>query len=232
MTDAVGGTSVLIAGVVPLADVMGCLRRDRPVFHSEADLQHSFARALWELAPEVQSRLEVRRPVLHRGHAEHLDLLCIGPSARTAIEFKYFKDRWAGTAGPLSEEYALRPHSATDLGRLGFVTDIARLERFRDRPDQNGVALLLTNAGALWTPPSKKSRGTRDVEFRIHEGRVLSGELHWGQGDYVPNTRILRGTYPLRWEAYSRLDGPRGEFRYLAALVEPGSAAELRSGTG
>ncbi|MGW0853795.1 hypothetical protein [Streptomyces sp. NPDC002690] len=201
------------------------------MFHSEADLQHSFARALWELVPEVQSRLEVRRPVLHGGRAEHLDLLCIGPSARTAVEFKYFKDRWAGTAGPLNEEYSLRPHSATDLGRLGFVTDIERLERFGDRPDQNGVALLLTNAGALWTPPSKASRRTRDEEFRIHEGRVLSGELRWGQGDYAANARTLHGTYPLHWEAYSRLDGPRGEFRYVAALVGHGSAAAARNGT-
>lgn len=219
------GASTSIAGVVPLAAVMDRLRLERPVFHSEADLQHSFARVLWELAPEVRSRLEVRRPELYEGRAEHLDLLCIGPSARTAIEFKYFKDKWAGVAGPENEEYELRSHAATDLGRLGFVSDIARLERFGDRPDQEGLALLITNAEALWTPQAPDARETRDQEFRIHEGRVLSGELRWAQGTYARNTRTLRGSYPLRWQPYSQLGGPRGEFRYVAVRVEAGSAA-------
>ncbi|MFC4035890.1 hypothetical protein ACFO3J_31135 [Streptomyces polygonati] len=68
---------------------MAQLRQDRPVFHSEADLQHSFARVLWELAPKIQSRLEVRQNAPDARGAEYLDLLCVGPSACTAIEFKY-----------------------------------------------------------------------------------------------------------------------------------------------
>ncbi|WP_151479414.1 hypothetical protein [Streptomyces albicerus] len=42
-----------IAGRTSLRDVMARLRGDRPVFHSEADLQHGFARVLWELAPAL-----------------------------------------------------------------------------------------------------------------------------------------------------------------------------------
>ncbi|MFE5484645.1 hypothetical protein [Streptomyces sp. NPDC056527] len=189
------------------------------MFHSEADLQHGFARVLWELAPGIQSRLEVRQPLAETDGAEHLDLMCIGPSARTAVEFKYFKARWAGVAGPLEEEYALASHAATDLGRLGFVSDIVRLERFCTHPDQNGLALLLTNDRALWTPPKDGARRTRDADFRIHEGRTLTGELLWGEGDYAPNTRTLQDTYRLSWEDYSRQEGPRGEFRYMATWV-------------
>lgn len=75
-------TSVpLIAGEVSLPEVMARLQQDRPVFHSETDLQHSFARGPWELAPKIQSRLEVRQ---NAPDAEYLDLLCIGPAARTA----------------------------------------------------------------------------------------------------------------------------------------------------
>ncbi|MFF3288865.1 hypothetical protein [Streptomyces sp. NPDC003023] len=192
------------------------------MFHSEADLQHSFARVLWELAPGIHSRLEVRQDVPGNGRAEHLDLLCIGPSARTAIEFKYFKDRWTGTAGPLQETYSLRSHAATDLGRLGFVTDIARLERFGDRPDQNGLALLVTNAQSLWAPPSPgATHKTRDHDFRIHDGRRLAGQLLWAGGAYERNTRTLHGTYPLGWQPYSQQGGARGEFRYLAVFVAP-----------
>ncbi|MEU9863601.1 hypothetical protein AB0D99_22275 [Streptomyces sp. NPDC047971] len=211
----------LIAGEIPLTDVIARLRRDRPVFHSEADLQHSFARALWELAPAIQSRLEVRQPLAETDGAEHLDLMCIGPKARTAVEFKYFTARWSGAAGPLGEEYALASHAATDLGRLGFVTDIARLERYCTDPNQNGLALLLTNDRTLWTPPKDGARETRDAAFRIHEGRTLTGELLWGGGDYRPNTRTLRGTYPLIWQPYSLQEGPRGEFRYVSTWVAP-----------
>lgn len=212
--------SGLIAGEVPLSKVMAKLRQDRPIFHSERDLQHSFARVLWELAPTVQSQLEVLQNAPDTVGAEYLDLLCIGPSARTAIEFKYRTATWTGTAGSPPEDYALRSHSATDLARLGFVTDITRPERFGDRPDQNGLALLITNEAGLWLPP-RSSKPTRDSDFRIQEGRTLTGQLLWGGGDYPRNTRTLRGTYPLSWQPYSLQGGSRGEFRFLAISVAP-----------
>lgn len=95
MTTPSIGTETLIAGQVPLADVIARLHRDRPVFHSEADLQHSFARALWELEPGIGCRLEVPQHTADR--VERLDLLCIGPSGRTAIEFKYPTRAWKGS---------------------------------------------------------------------------------------------------------------------------------------
>jgi len=217
---AVTTSGPLIAGEVPLTEVMARLQRDRPVFHSEADLQHSFARTLWELAPKIQSRLEVRQHAPDALGAEYLDLLCIGRPTRTAIEFKYRTAKWAGPAGSDQEQYALRSHSATDLARLGFVSDIARLERFA-RPDQNGLALLITNAPGLWTPPKQGSKPTRDRDFRIHQGRTLPNQLLWGGGDYKPNTQTLRGPYPLNWQPYSLQAGPRGEFRYLAVFTDP-----------
>jgi hypothetical protein len=207
----------LIAGEVSLPEVMARLQQDRPVFHSERDLQHSFARVLWEMAPKIQSRLEVRQYAPDAVGAEYLDLLCIGPLARTAIEFKYRTAKWTGTAGPDQEQYTLKSHSATDLARLGFVSDIARLERFGTRPDQNGLALLITNEAGLWMPPRRDS--TRDRNFRLHEGRTLPNQLLWGGGDYPDNTRNLRGSYTLSWQPYSLQGGPQGEFRYLAVFT-------------
>ncbi|CAL9426168.1 hypothetical protein SUDANB176_01958 [Streptomyces sp. enrichment culture] len=198
---------------------MAILRRHRPVFHSEADFQHSFARILWDLAPEIHSRLEVPQRLPDR--TEYLDLLCIGPQGRTAIEFKYFTRRWAGTVGSPAEDYALKAHGATDLARLHFVRDVARLERFCRGTDQNGLAVMLTNEASLWTPPDPGRRRTRDHDFRIHHGRELSGTLLWAEGAYEQNTCSLRGTYPLDWVRYSEQDGPGGEFRYLAVLVSP-----------
>ncbi|GAA3974592.1 hypothetical protein GCM10022232_02280 [Streptomyces plumbiresistens] len=208
----------IIAGRASLDDVMAELCRHRPVFHSEADLQHSFAKVLWELAPDVHSRLEV--PQRGLGRTEYLDLQCLGPGGRTAIEFKYFTRGWMGEAGTPVEDFILKAHGATDLARLHFVRDIARLERFCRRPDQNGLALMLTNEASLWTPPGRARRRTRDHDFRIHHGRELSGRLLWAEGTYEPNTCSLRGMYPLKWETYSEQGGAGGEFRYLAVFVD------------
>ncbi|WP_406421668.1 hypothetical protein OH809_16525 [Streptomyces sp. NBC_00873] len=210
-----------IAGRTELSEIIAQLRVQRPVFHSEADLQHSFAQVLWELAPDVHSRLEVPQRLSDK--TEYLDLLCIGPSTRTAIEFKYFTRSWTGTVGTPAENYALKAHGATDLARLHFVRDIARLERFCRRSDQNGLALMLTNEASLWTSPGPGRRRTRDHDFRIHHGGELAGTLLWAEGTYKPNTCNLRGTYSLDWEQYSEQDGGDGEFRYLAVFVTPSS---------
>lgn len=219
----------LIAGRVALSVVLAELARVRPVFHSEADLQHAFARVLWVLAPEVECRLEVRQTT--SVGIEHLDLLCIGPLGRTAVEFKYVKRAWSGTVGtgPMEERYALKSHGAPDLARRDFVFDVARLEKFCDGPVQNGLALLVTNDPALWERPKLPGKLSRDHEFRLHEGGELSGTLLWGGGDYAPNTRVLRGAYPLHWQPYSLQPGTTGLFRYLALFVEPGQASPTAS---
>ncbi|MFI9181278.1 hypothetical protein ACIGXG_03580 [Streptomyces goshikiensis] len=206
-----------IAGI-PLGAVMDALRQARPVFHSEADLQHGFARALWEVAPDVRSRLEV--PQRNLGRREHLDLLCLGPEGQTLIEFKYFTRSWTGFApGFPDEEYRLRDQGADDVARYRFVEDIVRLEKFCNRPDQDGLALFVTNFPGLWNAPKPRSRPTRDRQFRIHEGRSLTGTLLWAEGTYTDNTQHLRDSYDLTWQPYSELAGPGGTFRYLAVPV-------------
>ncbi|WP_369251034.1 hypothetical protein [Streptomyces sp. R41] len=210
-----------IAGSATLDEVLACLRARRPVFHSEADLQHSFALAVGEVAPEVRCRLEV--PVRGSDASEYLDLLCLGPAGRTAIEFKYVTRQWSGTAGTPPEEYTLRGHNAPDIARRDFLRDVARLERFCDREDQNGLALLITNEAALWRPRQRRTP-TRDEEFRIHHGRELSGTLLWADGSFPDNTRVLRGAYMLAWRPYTQLEGSRNEFRCLAVFITPNPA--------
>ncbi|GHF00691.1 hypothetical protein GCM10014715_66090 [Streptomyces spiralis] len=208
----------MIAGSAALEEVLACLSARRPVFHSEADLQHSFALAVGEVAQEVRCRLEV--PVRGSDASEYLDLLCLGPAGRTAVEFKYVTRQWAGTAGTPPEEYALRGHNAPDVARREFLRDVGRLERFCDRADQNGLAVLITNEASLWRPRQRRTP-TRDEEFRIHHGRELSGTLLWAGGTFPANTRVLRGAYTLAWRPYTLLDGPGGEFRCLAVFVTP-----------
>lgn len=146
-----------------------------------------------------------------------------GAASRTAIEFKYVTRQWSGTAGTPPEEYALRGHNAPDVARRDFLRDVARLERFCDREDQNGLALLITNEAALWRPRQRRMP-TRDEEFRIHHGRELSGTLLWAGGSFPDNTRVLRGAYTLAWRQYTQLEGSSGEFRCLAVFITPSAA--------
>lgn len=78
-----GSTPETIAGQIPLNEVFAQLRARSTVFHSEADLQYAFARTLWEVAPEIRSRLEV--PMRGPDRTEYLELMCLGSAARTAI---------------------------------------------------------------------------------------------------------------------------------------------------
>lgn len=208
-----------IAGAISLGQVMEVLAQDRPVFHSEADFQFSFAQAVTALAPGVQCRLE--KPILNTssGRTEYLDLLCSGAAGETAIEFKYFTRSWCGVVR--GETFQLREHAAADLLRLHFVHDVVRLEGFCFAGP--GIAVLLTNEPGLWT---ESARMTRDRDFHLYEGRKLGGTLLWAEGTYAPNTRDLRGAYPLKWRDYAALDDQRGgRLRYLALEVVPATSS-------
>lgn len=208
----------LVAGAVELDEVMTHLVASRPVFHSEADLQFAFARAMFEIAPEVRVRLEVpQRPA--PGQREYLDMLCLGAEgATTAVEFKYFTRSWQGELR--DEPYDLRAHAATDLARLHFLRDVERLERTRDSKGGDGLALMLTNESLLWDEPKPRVRVSNDSAFRIHGGRTLTGTLEWGNS-YEANRVDLRGSYTATWQDYSAPDPvhPGGRFRWLALWV-------------
>lgn len=202
-----------IAGSLDLDTVMRTLALQRPVFHSEADFQFSFAQAVQAMDPTIQCRLELPVANSKSGRTEYLDLLCLGPAGRTPVEFKYFTRPWSGIVR--DEAFRLRGHAATDLLRLHFVNDLVRLENSVD--GLPGIAVLLTNEPALW---SGRAGTTRDRDFHLHQGRELQGTLLWAEGTYEPNARALRGSYRLDWQDYSKLDDSRGgRHRYLGVEV-------------
>ncbi|MDQ2956027.1 MAG: hypothetical protein M3Y42_03560 [Actinomycetota bacterium] len=205
----------ILAGAVDLAEVMQRLAADRPIFHSEADFQFAFAWTLKQMASDAAVRLEVPH-----GARERLDLLCSRGSTSTVIEFKYFTAAWAGPDPRTLEPYRLKSHAADDLLRLHYVHDLTRLERYvRDAATATtGIALVLSNHSTLWSLPQQREL-PRYHQFRIHEGRQLSGKLIWGTGDYPLNDRTLTGSYEARWKPYSQLPGRRGEFRWLGLAV-------------
>ncbi len=181
----------LIAGAVDVSTVMEKLSSVRPVFHSEADFQHAFAWVLREIEPSLQIRLEVRQDT-----REYVELLCFGPRARTAVEFKYFTRTWVGADPVTGESFHLRNHEATDLGRQGFVFDIARLEKFcASGRASNGFAIMLTNDQRLWQPPAT-AKLTRDQAFRIHEGQKKTCRVCCAGARKVATTPAASGPCP------------------------------------
>lgn len=199
---------------------LNSLAHKRPVFHSEADFQYALA---WELRlenPNIDIRLEYPPPWLE-GRI-HLDLWVMEGDTATAVELKYMTQRIDISLG--RERFALKGHSAQDSGRYDFVKDIERLERVVAAGRRViGYAVMLTNDHLYWSLPRRND--TLDADFRIHEGRSLSGSLAWdpkaaqGTQENREDSIDLSGSYGLLWKNYSFVDSPRNEeFRY--ALVQ------------
>jgi len=172
--------------------------------------------------PESQVRLEVDVMQVEN-QRRFLDIWL--PAEGIAIELKY-KTRGLELQQD-DESFVLRDQSAQDQGRYDFLRDVQRLELMRSKLEQckAGFAVLLTNDSSYWKVPTY--RDTVDADFRVHEGREVSGELAWSAraspgtvGGRKSPIRI-RGSYRLRWQEYSSFPGMSyGSFRYLAVSVE------------
>jgi hypothetical protein len=215
-TDRAARPSVL---VMPL-DIHGLMSRlaiERPIFHSEADFQHSLAWLIHTEHPSAQIRLETRP---ERGI--RLDLLVLVDGERIAIELKYLVARFDGVVN--GEHYALPNQAAQDISRHDFIKDICRVERFVAYGiGASGWAVALSNDGSYWRQGLKAD--PVDAMFRLHKGRVLEGSLTWGALAGSGTTRKrdepleLGGSYRCDWKAYSsiqRASAKPSEFRYLA----------------
>ena len=217
-----------MAGTVELEDLLRRLAARRPVFHSEADLQHAFA---WE-AHQMDSDLQVRLET-HPEPTVRLDLLLSRPDLglHTAVELKYLTAGWSGEVG--GERFALKNHGAQDVRGYDVVKDIGRLERFAFAGSGwNGVFLAISNDSSFWRPVTH-GRATNADAFRTYEGVTMAGVHAWGPHTGVGTMRgreaaiELLGSYRLRWRDYARVDAsPSGTFRSLAIDVAGAKSVE------
>ena len=208
--------------MVSIEALLATLAGSRRVFHSEADFQHALAWQIHEAMPETQIRLEVDVMQVER-RRRFLDIWL--PVEGVAIELKY-KTRGLELEQD-DESFVLRNQSAQDQGRYDFLRDIQRLEHMHSKLEQckAGYAVLLTNDSSYWKVPTH--RDPVDADFRVHEGRAVSGALAWaasaGPGTVKGRESPIRirGSYRLRWQEYSSFPGRSyGSFRYLAVSVE------------
>jgi len=210
--------------MIDMNEMMSGLSGLRPVFHSEADFQHALAWEIHKKYPDCSMRLEIKPPYLRK--RIYLDIWCVRGDTIIAIELKY-KTR-GFVANVNGEVFGLLDQSAQDVGRYDFVKDIQRLEKIvSEGSNIMGYAIFLTNDSAYWTP--SRSNQTVDAGFRIHEGRILTGDLGWSLGASEGTMRGREGrlrvkdAYNMNWKDYSEISKKSyGRFRYLLIEVERG----------
>jgi len=201
------------------------------VFHHEADLQHALAWHLHQQYPNARLRLERRfagREFPGSTDDVYIDIWIELDGTTTPVELKYKSDEFRGDWW--NESFDLRRHSAQDVSRYDFISDIARIETVVTAEEcESGAVILLTNDHLYWQPPTQDD--VVDYEFRLTDGKVLEGELSWADnvgkgtvGKKRDHPIVLDGTYELDWRDYeyqipSNPEGS-GEFRYLVVEVE------------
>ena len=190
--------------MVEIRKFLASLAKQRPIFHSEADFQHAFAWEIHHWLPNASIRLEL--PILIGNQALHLDVWIASKGAVFAIELKYKTRALEVQLG--RERFRLKNQSAQDIGRYDFIKDVQRLEQIvATRENAVGYAVLLTNDSAYW---ARSQRQTVDADFRLHQGRVLEGDLQWSDGASEGTKRgredplTLRGRYTINWQEYSK----------------------------
>lgn len=215
---------------VDLHAVLADLGKTRPVFHSEADFQHSLAFAIHSVDPAASVRLEYR-PFLEE--SLYVDVWHTSDGRSTGIELKHLTKAIDVTVN--GERFLLRNHGAHDVSAYDVWKDVARLERVvAAGAADSGFLVVLTNDSLYWRPPARPGAGYD--AFRLFDGRSVGpAALEWGAGA-GPGTRKGReepirisGRYELAWSNYSLLSSDRHAL-YRSLVVEVRGPDCVKSG--
>ncbi|GFN33969.1 hypothetical protein [Paenibacillus xylaniclasticus] len=206
--------------------VLEALARNRPIFHNEADFQHALA---WEIRERNDCTIRLEKRVdIANDRRTYVDIFVEQDGQRVAIELKYkmraLEYVWEG------ETFSLLNQGAQDNGRYDILKDLQRLEQMVKRGivDQ-GYLIYLTN-DASYYKDTGMDKPTADREFRIHQGRTITGTLAWGENTGAGTMKgreeslTIEGTYTMNWTTYSHLnDTPAGTIQSLLISVSPES---------
>lgn len=205
-----------------IREALRVLALRRPVFHSEADLQHELATQIARLDPGMDIRLE--RPIRLPGiRPINLDMMLRRDGEQYAVELKYITAKLEATI--VDEEFSLKSQAAQDLRRYDILKDIVRIEQLVHAGIVvGGMSVAITNDRSLWKESSRAA--TVDEAFRLHSGRIVAGSLTWGGHAAAGTIRgreaalEIAGTYTLEWTDYSQVEAARNRiFKTLIAEV-------------
>ena len=194
------------------------LSKERQIFHSEADFQHSIACKFNEHKKELgikEIRLERRSFIDEKN--DYIDIVLVSDKGDLIpIELKYKTKKTPRLKDQNKEEFELKNHGAKDLGGYNFIKDIQRIESFikkHSEKSDKGYAIFLTNDLSYLAAPKKDSCY---VNFSLHQSRKLGNEtLCWigEKKSWQENPISLKEKYEINWEKYSSLEGQ--EFRFI-----------------
>lgn len=207
-----------------LNEILTSLSEQRPIFHSEADFQHSLAWAIHKNYPQAKVRLE--RPCIGRNGRIYLDILIKLGGERIGIELKYKTKQLHTTID--EEDYKLRNQSAQDIGRYDLLSDLLRIEGLLESNYLDcGFTIFLTNDPGYWNDSGRRNRV--DEDFRIREGRLIEGQLAWANHASEGTRKgreepiLISGSYKTTWTQYSTVK--ENSFRYLLWEASLGNGA-------
>lgn len=197
------------------------LAKNRPIFHSEADMQFALAWEIQKFNEKLGIRLEKR--FILNGSPKYYDLSVRNEKSEILIELKYKTKKFIKVVG--GEDFNLKEQSARDLGRYDFLKDIMNIEK----SGLLGFVCFLTNDSGYWKPNNYQS--TMCENMRMHEGNMLTGNIDWNRkhhkteeqfGKSVGKSRLtpisIRSIVKCHWENFSDLNGSK--FKYLLIQID------------
>jgi len=196
------------------------LSQRRKLFHSEADFQFALAEEIKKKYADSEVRLEY--PI----NGKYIDIFILYGSDKIAIELKYktAKMVWNDIHDPFNETYSLKDQSAPDLGRFDYLKDIERNESLIQSDNATvGFTVFITNYNVYWEKRKEENYTPKDLNFRIDEGKEISGKRIWLNNPSINTTgneRIggvnLKGKYVMEWKPFSEIgDTSNSIFKYL-----------------
>ncbi|WP_172195889.1 hypothetical protein [Saccharibacillus qingshengii] len=190
--------------VFDIEAVLASLARKRPIFHNEADFQHALA---WEIKELYACTIRLEKRLdLYSGKKSYLDIWLNVQGFIYGIELKY-KIRGSKYIHE-GETFSLLNQGAHDIGRYDVAKDLQRLEQMaKSEHIDEGIIIFLTNDAAYYREPVI-NKSTADAQFRLHEGKVLTGVMKWSQSTGAGTMKgrtepiVLYGNYSLKWNDY------------------------------
>ncbi len=175
-------------------------KRKQDVFINEMHFEIEFAKALVFLYPQI-SFLDFEYSFSRR----RIDLVFRLDEENIGIEFKYFTRSTDLLSADVGISLRLKNQVSSDLCRIGYWVDIAKLESALNKKTINsGYAILLTNDFSIF---DKLDKNKRDFQFDISEGLKLPSrkEYYSKKTNRTLHKVVINGSYEFKTAKFKDL---------------------------
>ena len=201
--------------VFEIEKVLASLSQRKPIFHSEKDMQASFADEVKRLYPNAKVEREVAYNSV-KGYVDEnseqpihasttwIDVLVSLDGATYLVELKYKRKALTVVIG--DQQYDLKQDGAWNDNRYRYLHDVQKLEdyvanEFNGHKIAEAYAVFITNDAEY----QKEKRADSVIkDFDLSAGKVKTGVLR-NTNKPEEQTVFLAGSYTVNWSEYSRV---------------------------